>query len=204
MKMLVGAALAAVLAGCSPSAEKEQPASAQNLTTAASESSDSSAAPSIPAAEAPADRPGLALASDGLTLVSEGGSSRSLAFGRAEAEVIGIVTAALGAPPERGINEECGAGPLGFANYRDGLNLLLDDGRFVGWSLSRDARELSTMSGIGIGSTRRDLDAAYQARVEESTLGQEFSAGELGGILSSAAPDGRVEALWAGVTCMFR
>jgi hypothetical protein len=67
-----------------------------------------------------------------------------------------------------------------------------------------DGAQFRTTAGIGIGSTRRELDAAYQAEVAESTLGQEFTAGEIGGLLTSAAPDGRVEALWAGMTCHFR
>ena len=40
--------------------------------------------------------------------------------------------------------------------------------------------------------------------IPESTLGAEFSSGDLGGMLSSDAPDATVEALYAGLTCFFR
>lgn len=203
MKMLVGLLLLDALAGCSTEAEKAgQPPGGNNAGTAPANGLRAVASDRAPAA--PAEAPALALASDGLSLASPGGAARPVPFGTAEDEAIRIVAASLGEPTERGVNNDCGAGPLGFANFPGGLNLLLQNGRFAGWFLSGDNARLRTVEGIGIGSTRRELDAAYRAEVAESTLGQEFTAGDLGGLLSSAAPDGRVEALWAGMTCMFR
>lgn len=47
--------------------------------------------------------------------------------------------------------------------------------RFVDWSVSRGAADggntgLATMAGIGFGSTRQELDAAYAADIREKTL----------------------------------
>ena len=49
-----------------------------------------------------------------------------------------------------------------------------------------------------------DLENAYAADIGRSTLGIEFTAGGLAGILESEAPDARVQHLWAGVACLGR
>lgn len=66
------------------------------------------------------------------------------------------------------------------------------------------APALTTASGIGIGSTRADLESAYAARVARSTLGAEFSAGGLAGLLASERPDAPIINLWAGEACLAR
>ena len=86
---------------------------------------------------------------------------------------------------------------------------LLQDGRFVGSSLSRGAADggnvgVSTMAGIGIGSTRPELEAAYTADIRETTLGQEFAAGDIFGVLDGTGPSARINAMWAGASCNFR
>jgi hypothetical protein len=60
------------------------------------------------------------------------------------------------------------------------------------------------MSGVRVGSTRAELEAAYAAEVAESTLGTEFNAGGLGGLLSGPGKDARITDLWAGINCFFR
>jgi hypothetical protein len=60
------------------------------------------------------------------------------------------------------------------------------------------------MSGIGPGSTRAELEAVYEVEVEPTSLGIEFSAGGIGGLLDGESPDARITAMWAGVTCLFR
>lgn len=152
----------------------------------------------------------LALSGEGLDFVSERGSVRHLLFGTPGAQAIDAVSRAHGGvAPERGRNEECGAGPLDMATWPDGLTLMSQDGRFVGWSVSRSAADggnagLATMAGIGVGSTRRELEAAYTADIRETTLGQEFAAGDVFGVLDVAGPSGHVDAIWAGESCNFR
>jgi hypothetical protein len=41
-------------------------------------------------------------------------------------------------------------------------------------------------------------------RVFQSTLGTEFSAGGIAGLLESAGPQARIVALWAGMVCIAR
>src|SRR3546814_16332062 len=63
---------------------------------------------------------------------------------------------------------------------------------------------LGTMAGITRGSTRSDLESAYAAEVGETTLGTEFTAGGLSGLLDGTGPTAYITTLWAGTTCAFR
>lgn len=149
--------------------------------------------------------PAVNLAPDGVSLVLESGSSRHATFGLARAAAMQMATAALGDPIEQGDNQECGAGPLAFANFRGGLTLYFQEGAFAGWDLDgRDGPRLTTAAGIGIGSTRAQLEAVTSATVEDTTIGIEFTAGQMSGLLSSRGPTGEITNLWAGVTCIAR
>ena len=167
-----------------------------------------SAAATPPEAAAPAPaaqtRSGLVIEGEGLRIVDASGAARALPFGTPEATVIAAVTTATGGmAPEQSTNEECGAGPTQFAQYSDGIQLLFQDGKFAGWFLREPG--LTTADGIGIGTTRAALDAARTVEmVPDSTLGIEFSAGELGGFLTADGAAGAVESLYAGLTCFFR
>jgi len=150
----------------------------------------------------------LALDSQGLRVVNKStGATRAIAFGTKEADVVSILTNLRGKPRSRGVNQECGGGPLGFANWADGLSLQFNKGRFAGWNVdgrSKAANKLTTISGVGTGSTRTQLNKAYTVKVSQSSLGTEFSAGSLGGLLSGNKPTDRVISLWSGTTCFFR
>ncbi|MDG2534886.1 hypothetical protein P6144_14595 [Sphingomonas sp. HITSZ_GF] len=148
---------------------------------------------------------GVNLAPDELTLVLPNGSARHMPFGMAKADAVKMLTAALGSPIEQAENQDCGAGSLGYAAFRDGLSLYFQDDKFAGWDLDgRENGKFTTGNGIGIGTTRKELEAAGSVEVGESTIGHEFMMGDLSGLLSSAAPDGKVTNLWAGVTCIAR
>lgn len=189
--MVIG--IAACLGACSQEAPE-----ATNATAIAEQPA--------PAPQPAAATPLLNLTGEGLALVDPNtGSSRALDFGSDQAMVRQAVAATGRAPLDDNTNAECPAGPLAFIEFAGGMTLWFEEGKFAGWALRSDAaRELQTAAGLGVGSTRAELDAAYDAKVEESTLGQEFQAGAISGILNSAAPDGKVEALWAGVNCVFR
>lgn len=150
---------------------------------------------------------GLILAGEGLQLVNlQTGSTTALAFDTDMAPILDAVTQILGAPEEVGENSECPSGPLTIASWSNGLVLNADDNTFVGWGVrSGDGNPpLTTASGIGIGSTRQELEETYTVEVVDSSLGVEFSAGDLFGLLTSPEPSGTVTDLWAGVACNFR
>ncbi len=157
-----------------------------------------------PTASPAAAAPGLAIESEGLRLFDPAtGSARPLAFGTQWERTLAAL--AFRGAPETGRNEECGAGPLDYARWPDSLTLYGQDGKFVGWFVDQGAEgKVSTASGVGPGTTRQDLEGAYAAEVFESTLGTEFAAGDLYGLLDSPHPDSPVTAMWAGTSCNFR
>jgi hypothetical protein len=159
-----------------------------------------------PAANADtSDSRDLAVDSEGLRLVdTASGAARPLPFGMAEDQLLALLESFRG-PADRGTNEECGAGPLDYAVWADGLTLHFQADAFAGWALDPRAEGAhATMSGIGPGSTRAELEAAYEVTVEQTTLGTEFSAGGMSGVLDGEGADARIGHMWAGVSCVFR
>lgn len=171
---------------------------------------DDAAAPETPAAEdaatdADADAqvtPALALDGEGLRLVDpESGSTRLIPFGGPQAETLAALAGSRGAPTETGTNAECPPGPLAYSQFGEQTMVYFQDGAFVGW-FTRDPN-LTTMNGIGPGSTRADLDASgSDIELTETSLGQEFDAGGVYGIMNVDAS--AVDLLWAGANCFAR
>lgn len=172
------------------------------------------AAPAEPAASAPppstpvpAGKTALALDPGGLMVVmTDNGSTRLVDFGAAKAQTLDILGRVAGPLGAETTNSECGAGPMQFVEAANGLTLLFQDDKFAGWSVGPASKgKQSTMNGVGVGSTRSQLTAAFSgATVEETTLGQEFTAGGLSGILSGADANATIETMWAGTSCVFR
>lgn len=149
----------------------------------------------------------LALTDEGLFLVEEeNGSTTLLPFGMAMDTVQSAVTELLGSPEEVSANEECPGDPFVSAIWADGLVLNADGEEFVGWSVRPEAgsAQFTTLSGIGVGSSREDLEMAYTVTVFESTIGTEFTAGQLAGLLSDPTPAAEITDFWAGTVCIFR
>lgn len=156
-----------------------------------------------PAADA---GPVLVLDPEGFRFVDpETGSARPLAFGTEARQAVAAVARVRGEPDERGTNADCA---LDFASWGDGLTVYASDGAFAGWAAgnpgSAAAGAYTTMAGVGVGSTRVELDAAYDALVAETTLGTEFEAGGLFGLLSGTGPEAVITVLRAGTSCTFR
>lgn len=185
------AALALLLAGCAPATDPGPAPSAQPIAT-----------------PAPAGRvvaaPVLAIEGEGLRLFApDSGSARPIAFGTARAATLGAL--AFRGMPDLGTQTECGAGELDFASWPDGLKLYFQRDRFVGWALSgRGERTVTTAAGIGISRSRQDLIAAYAATFKRTTLGTEFAAGGLYGLLDGPGEMARISDMWAGTSCNFR
>ena len=200
--ILSAAAALALLAGCT-----NEPA---NTTVTSNSVTNIVAAPApanntVTAAIAETSGPALNLAPDELTLVLPDGATRHVSFGMDKATATQMVGAALGSPIEQSALEDCGAGALDFASFREGLSLYFQEGKFAGWDLDgRENGKFATADGIGIGSTRKALEASGPLTVEESSIGHEFTLGEMSGLLSSVAADGKVTNLWAGVSCIAR
>lgn len=170
-------------------------------------------------ASASAHPPVISLDGEGLRLVDpKSGATRPLAFGIDEAQ-LKLVAERLKGPAKAGRNTECGAGPMAYLSWNDGLTLYSLDGLFAGWALDERGApsppakaaakgeppaRLTTISGIGIGSTRAQLLEVYDAKIEQTTLGTEFNTAGLSGILDGTSGTAKVTNLWSGVNCVFR
>ena len=202
-KTLIGSGVAGLLllgsAACGPEAG-QSPSGNAAAAHAAEAGNEAAPAPKAAAAPKPAAAP---IVLEGAGLGIPGASPpRTLGFDTPEAATIEALTQALGGPPiERGANEECGGGGLEYAAWKDRITIWFEDGRFAGWD---NKGGLKTAGGIGLGSSRAEAALLTGFEVEESTLGTEFRAGGLSGILESDAPDAKVTHLWGGATCVFR
>ena len=173
------------------------------------------ASPSVPGTPAPVPSPTAVATADTaprLTVDGEGlrwflqpgGSARPVAFGAAQADVLDGVQAVRGRVTLT-TNQDCGAGPVQFATWDDGLSLLFQEGKFVGWGLdTRASGKVATAAGVGPGTTRAELAAAYDAEISETTLGTEFAAGDLYGLFDGPSAKARITDMWAGVSCFAR
>ncbi len=189
-----------LLGACSPDPMPKQDQQPANVASAPPAAPTSTTAMPVAAEEAPA----LAVDGEGLRLFNPtNGSARPLPFGTARAMVMTALASRGSA--DTGIQPECGAGPLDYAAWPDGLKLYFQKYEFTGWALDgRAAGKVTTAAGVGPGSSRKELEAAYAAEVAQSTLGTEFTAGGLSGLLDGPGPNASIDAMWAGTSCNFR
>ena len=168
-----------------------------------SDSAGAAAAVDTAAASAGSGTGTVLLAPDGLEVAGAGGTER-LAFGAGRAQVLARAATLLAAPQEQGQNEECPAGPLSYAQYAGGLQLVFQDSAFVGWA-ARQGSAFRTARGIGPGSTLGEVKSAYPAAtVQQTSLGTEFSVDALYGVFSDSTDQGRLEMMFGGTNCIFR
>lgn len=159
----------------------------------------------------------LALTSNALQIVDGvTGSTKEVVFGMSIEKLVILITNILGSGPiSEGVNTECGAGPLKMVLWTNGLSLVFqetkrgnDNWEFVGWFAGKPVNavdKLTTMAGVGVGSTLEELQGAYVTKVSKSTLGVEFSVNSgFFGILSGEGKQAAIEAMWSGVSCNFR
>ncbi|MBU7581171.1 MAG: aspartate-semialdehyde dehydrogenase [Porphyrobacter sp.] len=144
------------------------------------------------------------LRSDGMSAGPE-----SFYFAAGQSEVEAALAKALGPRLRSGANPECGAGALTFSDFAGGLTVHFQEEQLVGWNWhlpqDGDAKPVGTVSLPGkvqVGSARAVLEAAPGfARIEGSTLGEEFALGQkIGGFVAGDT----VEMLYAGTQCFFR
>ena len=158
----------------------------------------------------------LVLTSNAIQLVDrQTGSSKEINFGIPLTQMVEITGNVLEMEPSSiGINQECGAGPLQMASWSNGLTLVFKqtknqkEWKFAGWYMGKSpgtSKTLTTMAGIGIGSTRAEMESAYVIEVSKTTLGHEFSTSSgLYGIFDGSGKDARISSLWSGLSCNFR
>ncbi|AIZ63595.1 hypothetical protein PK28_07640 [Hymenobacter sp. DG25B] len=157
----------------------------------------------------------VALTSNALQLVAQpSGSTTEIPLGMPQEELVALLNKVLAQKVASvGINSECGVGPLKMATWGNGLTVAFQQKKagnwlFAGWSVGAPAGtspKPTTMAGVGIGSTRAELESAYVIKRMKTSLGQEFSTADgLYGILDGPGPEARITSMWSGVSCVFR
>ncbi|MFC5282107.1 hypothetical protein [Pedobacter alpinus] len=156
----------------------------------------------------------LALSENAIKIVNaNNGSTSDITLGMPFEQVVNSVSKVLNSSPNININSECGAGPLKFASFNNGLSLLFQEKNaewlFAGWAanqIQKPISKLSTMAGVGIGSTRKEMESAYVITVSKTSLGNEFATkgGNLFGIFNGPSQDAKITNLWSGLSCNFR
>lgn len=150
----------------------------------------------------------ISLDGEGLRFViAELGRARPLSFGADREAVERAVGNVTDTDPSRDSNVECPAGAVEFSHYGD-LTLNFQDDKFVGWSID-EASDLTTMNGIGLGSTRAELDVSGTTIEQaDSSLGTEIMIGGpengVSALMAGSGRNARVVNMWAGVNCIFR
>lgn len=121
-----------------------------------------------------------------------------------QTDTVKSATKLWGEALEQGRMEECGAGPIDYARFSNGVTLHFQDEIFVGWSTS-NASSAGFANGLTIGAPVIDIEAvAGPVETFESTLGNEFGAEDLFGIADGPGTRAKIEVLWSGISCVFR
>lgn len=190
--------LLATLSACSPPADE----TARRPGTTTAPAAEPVVASPAPVKRVRAETP-LILAPGGLLVAVHDDKMQLLPFGTQRDKAEAAVGVVLAPPMKRGSSSECGAGTVDYTQLGNGLQMTFQDDRFVGWTINGAASPLKTAKGIGLGSPRRSLDAAYgDVTVEDSSLGLLFGAENLVGILDQDGIEGIVTDIWAGTVCL--
>lgn len=192
----------ALLAACNDAADPAPQASASPTAGPAPVTAD---APATAATKDAAPPPAATLFAGGVIVRRQ--EPVRLLFGQPRQAVLKRAGTQLG-KPELSRNDECGAGPMEFAEFGD-LTLNFVDGAFVGW-IAQDQAALVTVDGVRLGNTLADIKRERTAAlVSDSTLDGEFEytsgdSGTIGGFVDGSGDAARVTALYAGLNCFFR
>jgi hypothetical protein len=189
----------------SPSKSSSSSSSSKSSSSATSDSDATDAITSESDVSDAREQPVVSLSTDGLTVVSVAGITKALDFGTDEPTVKTALESALDKPKSTEIAQPCedGSGRTFDSVRYDGLAVSFLDGKLAGWSSSANA--FTTLDGIGVGSTLADLKESFgDVTVMDSSLGVEFSAGTVGGVIDGKADSAKVTDIFNGQVCIIR
>jgi len=180
------------------------------LSTGAALSAAPKAVAKAPAAKTARISP-VTLAHDGLVIPGAVQGSRNLPFGTPRARAIELVASKLGPAIKTGVYPECGDGkPLGYADFRGGIQLSFSNAKFVGWTLDAKGDVRNRMAnGVGIGTNVATLQKLVPdvfidpGEQENGGLGPGFQSDTWpSGWLDGARSNSKIVSLFAGKTCI--
>jgi hypothetical protein len=128
----------------------------------------------------------LYLARNGLEAVDGAGAARLVTFGTPEAETRHLIEPVTGAPAARTDDPHCSVQPKTRLDYRGGLALTFEAGRFAAWEQGAGAG-YRMRGGIAIESPRAALSALGPVALRRVNVTdvpiEEFTAGPVSGVL---------------------
>lgn len=191
------------------SAATTDSAAGTTATTAGPASSSTTASGAASSTAVPAAEGGLGIGPDGLQLI-DGARITQLPFGTGKDEVFTFLEEVLGASPTvTESSPECGNQADEQLLWPGQLSIDIRDDQMISWQLAQGS-PLTTVSGVGLGSTRAEVESSIVIMVDETSLGTEFATegtgegGGMGGLLTGPEPTATVTELWAGEICAFR
>ena len=160
--LVVVTAISFVVSGCTAEPQDEAPPQESPTSETVRDQVEPPATPAYAAgrndspASAPAETAVLAVEAEGIRFFNPVTTAATpIPFGRTRSEVLAMLERVRG-PAGKGTNEDCGAGPVQYANWPDGLSLVFQRDRFAGWGLDgRAAGAISTAGSIGPGLDTR-------------------------------------------------
>jgi hypothetical protein len=147
--------------------------------------------------------PVLVLEGTGLGLLAEDGSVAPLPFASTTPDALRLAVEDTVGPLTAGPLPDCAQGPR-TALTAEGLQLLFDADLFAGWTETGAAdRLLTTVDGVGLGSTLEELQSALpDVQVAAGAAGGVWSSATgLSGTLTGTDPAAQVTSLSGGQTC---
>lgn len=191
-------------------ATTDSSAAAGTSTTApAASSTTASGGAASSSTTAPAVDGGIGVGPDGLQII-DGARITQLPFGTSKDEVFTFLEEVLGVSPTvTESSPECGNQADEQLLWPGQLSVDIRDDQMISWQLAQGS-PLTTVSGVGLGSTRAEVESSIVIMVDETSLGTEFATegtgegGGMGGLLTGPEPTATVTELWAGEICAFR
>lgn len=184
-----------LVAGCNRGSGNNASGASANVSSAAAPAAKASGNSATPVAA----QARLALTPSGLEAIAANGQRSPLNFGSPLAEAIQALTGMIGAPSGWDAYVACGSGADRIEHWSNGLRIISQNGRVVGWEVEQPG--LYALGDLQVGMTRVALEA-NQASFEQTTLGSQWTVGDgdqtVSGLLGE---DGKVTRMWAGLTC---
>ncbi|EMD81961.1 hypothetical protein [Pacificimonas flava] len=133
-------------------------------------------------------------------IIKATGSTRTFPFGAPREQVMTMLDAVRGTPSRAPSLSKCAGGPVTAARWPDGLTVFFRGGELAGWKVAGGS-ELTTMTGLGIGTTLADFQRDFAADPQETPAGWEARTGNLTARFSGGTPDAVVQSLSSGAVC---
>lgn len=130
-------------------------------------------------------------------------TDRAVAFGEAQAAVVAHASTVFGRQPTVTSQTNCRNGAFQTADWGQGLKLIFQDGKFVGWHADRTlAAGYTNRAGTVFGRPVGEIKAQYGGFIlAEAVRGREFAFDGVHGRVLQPGNAATIDELWGGASC---